>query len=379
MLSLSKAYSLHPLFRSAYHTAQALLPYELQNEDPIYEVTNPSAAFLDLRELCRYGSTPRPAQLIERARILRVEVPLRFAQKATELSNLPYGLSSYPYVQRVRQWYIEAFQRLHEVMPILDAADELLFTDLLHLLHQNHKPILRMLSVALKQLKRDLCSHGELAWHDLQDLHNAVDRLHTSHIRQRMLVGHHVALHHPPRPHYIGIVCTACSATQIAQQAARDAMEACTARYGWTPKVEVNGDPSGTFTCVPVQLHYLLHELLKNALRAVAETHPAGHAPPVCVSTEVGKTGIIIKVEDRGCGIPRSMLPHLFTYLNSSLPEAPDLDRDGGDPALQMAGYGYGLPLSRIYARFFPGDLHIASQEGYGTVATLQFRGLQDG
>jgi pyruvate dehydrogenase kinase 2/3/4 len=32
-----------------------------------------------------------------------------------------------------------------------------------------------------------------------------------------------------------------------------------------------------------------------------------------------------------------------------------------------MAGLGYGLPLSRNYARFFGGDLVIESMEGYGT------------
>ena len=36
-----------------------------------------------------------------------------------------------------------------------------------------------------------------------------------------------------------------------------------------------------------------------------------------------------------------------------------------------LAGLGYGLPISRSYARYFGGDLNLMSMEGYGTDAFL--------
>ena len=73
------------------------------------------------------------------------------------------------------------------------------------------------------------------------------------------------------------------------------------------------------------------------------------------------------QVSDEGGGIPRSGLAKIFTYLYGTAKNPLDEQVDLGIfDTTTMAGYGYGLPISRLYARYFGGDLQIISMEGYG-------------
>lgn len=64
-------------------------------------------------------------------------------------------------------------------------------------------------------------------------------------------------------------------------------------------------------------------------------------------------------------------------YTTANRPQLEE-DEGTGEYRAPLAGFGYGLPLSRLYARYFGGDLRLLSMEGYGTDAYLHLSRLSD-
>ncbi|KAH8852784.1 [Pyruvate dehydrogenase (acetyl-transferring)] kinase, mitochondrial [Schistosoma japonicum] len=139
------------------------------------------------------------------------------------------------------------------------------------------------------------------------------------------------------------------------------------------------------FVYVPSHLYHILFELLKNAMRAVVEQHSkADHLPPIQVLIATGQENVTIKISDLGGGIPRSEIDLVFNYTYTTARHAKRCGEssvsslESGSPGQEtnapMAGYGYGLPLSRLYAKYFNGDLILSSVEGYGTDAIVYLK-----
>lgn len=115
--------------------------------------------------------------------------------------------------------------------------------------------------------------------------------------------------------------------------------------------------------------------------------------PPVIIiiADSPDNEDVVIKVMDEGGGIPRSQMNKIWSYLyttanpvvqetflqpvtasdNDDVAANADNTTTTGPSSPILAGLGFGLPMSRAYARYFGGDLDLISLEGYGTDAYL--------
>jgi pyruvate dehydrogenase kinase 2/3/4 len=193
------------------------------------------------------------------------------------------------------------------------------------------------------------------------------DRFYGISLGTNLLIGEHLALHDEG----VNLVQKICP-FQVAEKAMNDARSVCEKHFGRTvPEIKIiSKDPSIHTTYISEHLHRILFEVLKNSLRATIDTHAASSTlPPLKVIIANGGEDVSIKVSDEGGGIPISKMSRIWSYKMIS----GDGDRfsDAGEVKdyleLPLAGFGHGLPVARLTARYFGGDLNLVSMEGYGT------------
>ena len=156
---------------------------------------------------------------------------------------------------------------------------------------------------------------------------------------------------------------------------------------------------------------------MRNSIQAVVEKHsgPGVAVPPIEVLICEAPQHVIIRISDRGGGIPKDILPDLWSFGKGprsqtnlrNLLQVPKMAATMQElkPALEHAQgganidgsnsrrqsdtslasltsrppnlrLGMGLPMSRVYAEYWAGSLEMHSLEGYGCDAFLQISKL---
>uniref|UniRef100_A0A7S3YZW8 Protein-serine/threonine kinase n=2 Tax=Lotharella globosa TaxID=91324 RepID=A0A7S3YZW8_9EUKA len=262
---------------------------------------------------------------------------------------------------------------------------------------QDNTEVVQTMALGVIQARRSIQEK------DLPDFRRLVDlvlvRFFTARIGLRFIIEQFIASREY-KTGFAGVIESFCNPVLIAQRAAEDASQLCKQHKDVAPKVlfhtpGANFSEDLQFTYVPHHLHYMLTEILKNSMRATVECHDPSNLPPIKVVFVAGNEDTTIKVIDEGGGIRRSEIETIWNFFHSTAeapiagtssgPSSEELghwmdvlrdrnNRENGGPSIPpsaLAGYGVGLPLSRLFARYFGGDITISSMEGFGTDAYL--------
>uniref|UniRef100_A0AAX7TU10 Protein-serine/threonine kinase n=1 Tax=Astatotilapia calliptera TaxID=8154 RepID=A0AAX7TU10_ASTCA len=354
---------------------------------------------------------------------LRQELPVRLANIMKEINLLPDNLLRTPSVRLVQSWYMQSLQEILEFKD-KNADDEKVtydFTDAVINIRNRHNDVIPTMAQGVVEYKEAYGTDPIVS----QNVQYFLDRFYMSRISIRMLLNQHTLLFggkvNPAHPKQIGSIDPHCRVSEVIRDAYENARNLCDRYYMNSPELvleEFNAKEKGkpvTMVYVPSHLYHMVFELYKNAMRATMELYgDAMEYPSIHTQVALGTEDLTVKVNvqinsctvkvkaanlalktpsgfcvrfggacvysccllcevsDRGGGVPLRKIDRLFTYTYSTAPR-PSID---GSRAAPLAGYGYGLPISRLYARYFQGDLKLYSMEGYGIDAVIYIRAL---
>ncbi|XP_064835885.1 pyruvate dehydrogenase (acetyl-transferring) kinase isozyme 2, mitochondrial-like isoform X1 [Oncorhynchus masou masou] len=313
---------------------------------------------------------------------LRQELPVRLANIMKEIDFLPDKLLSTPSLQLLQSWYATS---LMEIVGFLEKEPDdkkilKKFTETLVNIRNRHNNVVTTMAQGVVEYKDAFGSDPVTN----QNVQYFLDRFYMSRISTRMIMNQHSLIFdgsaNPAHPKHIGTIDPDCDVTEVVKDAFDSSKMLCEQYYLTSPEIDltqVNAkgpDQPLRIVYVPSHLYHMLFELFKNAMRATVETHEmALHLPPVKVRVSLGSEDLTIKISDRGGGVPLRKIERLFSYMYSTAPSPVDIDNSRNAP---LAGFGYGLPISRLYAKYFQGDLQLYSMEGYGTSAVIYLKAL---
>uniref|UniRef100_A0A3B1J9R2 Protein-serine/threonine kinase n=1 Tax=Astyanax mexicanus TaxID=7994 RepID=A0A3B1J9R2_ASTMX len=314
---------------------------------------------------------------------LRKELPVRLANTMREVTLLPGNLLSQPSVQLVQSWYSQSFVELldYENRSPDDPRTLNDFLDILIQIRNRHNDVVPTMAQGVIEYKEKFGFDPFIS----SNVQYFLDRFYTSRISFRMLINQHTLLFgddtNPAHPKHIGGIDPNCNVVEVVRDAYETAKMLCEKYYMMAPELHIKEfntkkpNRPVQVVYVPSHLFHMLFELFKNSMRATVELHENSEKglPPVKALVTLGKEDLSIKISDQGGGVPLRKIDRLFNYMYSTAP-TPRLN--SSEAAAPLAGFGYGLPISRLYARYFQGDMNLYSLEGVGTHAVIYLKAL---
>ncbi|KAL4788530.1 branched-chain alpha-ketoacid dehydrogenase kinase [Aspergillus varians] len=373
---------------------------------------------ISLRQLTFFGRTLTESRLISSANYVRTELPTRLAHRLREIQKLPYVVVANPHFSLVYELYYKAFERFRTVPEIRTLDDNDRFCDILRKTLTEHLVVIPRLAMGVLECRGLLPA-------DAMD--QFMNNLLRARISRRVIAEQHLALtetfnspwHFPGsqdrtdlNADFVGEVFLKCNAKEVVERCGKLVQDMIRQSSGSDkiPEISVQGHLDATFPYMLSHLEYIIGELLRNSVQAVSERHQILQRtpPPIEVLICEAPQHVIIRVSDQGGGIPREILPYLWSFTKGpdskvrleNLGQVPAMAatlqelsvsnetkhadketfREGSldtltsrRPDLRL---GIGLPMSRVYAEYWAGSLELHSLEGYGVDAFLQISKL---
>mmetsp|Transcript_10510 Transcript_10510/g.23656 ORF Transcript_10510/g.23656 Transcript_10510/m.23656 type:complete len:487 (-) Transcript_10510:46-1506(-) len=301
--------------------------------------------------------------------IIKTELPIRLANRIAQLDTLPH-LGEITTLRcaraRIARSFIEVREATKAGLPMA------VFAETVQDMKLRHRYQVKRIVHGLQEWRKLKLAEGAPIEEVIADIDKFLDHFFLSRISIEMLNSQFLGLFSDQ----VGIVDRDLDVIETCKQAVATVTRAAKKELWIVPPVEISfhgAEGTRSLPLVPTYLFYILVELLKNSFRAVAESHElrrdASDEPhPVVIRVSSDEAQVVLDIFDRGGGIPFAHQPHIWSYAFSSKMTHAGSLAEGPTP---LSGFGVGLPLSRLYAEYIGGSLHLMSMPNFGTHAFL--------
>ncbi|KAI8647030.1 branched-chain alpha-ketoacid dehydrogenase [Parasitella parasitica] len=330
---------------------------------------------LTLRQLIFYERHCNTERLLKSANYVRTELPIRIAHRIREFQKLPYILGTNPHIENVYELYWQAFERIRKVPLIKTREENEAFCDILEESLDAHLVIIPQLAKGINECEQQ--HEGIMSMDRLDHFMNATLR---SRISRRVLTEHHLVL--SKRKKSIFNLCsshnvlTKCIHLVQAHAAHSQQQQDPLEPKVLLPKLQLNGTDT-EFTYVSDHVEYIIFQLLSNAFRHATQPYSATAIPKeIKVTLCSNEQDVLFRISDQGGGMSKQECKDLWTYGNykrfGNMEHVDQLEAKLNEHDKMALRLGIGLPMSRVYAEYWGGDINIVTMEGYGTDAYVR-------
>ena len=292
---------------------------------------------------------------ILRTQFLHKELPIRISQRIIELNQLPYNLLKLNSMSKVYNLYNETFRKLIDFKLPKNLNESNKYSNILETIFKEHAAINNDIANALITYNNNY----KMIKHEEEFINKILYNFYMSRLSIRFLIKQHLIIN-KNKNNLFGLINEKCNPYNLTQNIIMNIDQMSYIIYKKYPKIIINNDSyKGNFIYIDSHIEYIVTEILKNSVRSTMEF--GYNSPKITIDIKLVKDELIIKISDNGLGFNRKKLNQLFNFTYSNA-----LIDNYIDKKTIIAGYGHGLGLSRIYSRYFGGDLIIVPFEGVG-------------
>ncbi|CAH6722705.1 [Pyruvate dehydrogenase (acetyl-transferring)] kinase 2, mitochondrial [[Candida] jaroonii] len=398
-----------------FYQNEVLMKYLKMNPHPV-----------SLRQLAAFGKKLTKEKILSSANFVRLELPIRLAIRIRDLQTLPFGIVNNFHFSQIYESYYHSFNAFRKMPKITNIQEHEKFCKQLSIMLDDH--VFNLSHLMMGALEVSILENFPQ-----KDLDEFMSSMIRSRISRRVIIEEHLSLaenYNKPQsvkpPDYIGEMFDDCNAVdhlKIVSELIKNSMTDIYPNKETMPDLEIEGDSNVSFPFMIPHLHYLFGEILRNSYEAVIKRHgklTTKKLPPIKITIIDSAKQIIIRISDEGGGISHDKLKDIWSFGKNPELARKSLANFHRIPGLQLYSnlkvtssgssiidktslletavgdinsststktktstlerlitrpyeykLGLGLPMCKVYADYWNGDLQMNSLEGFGCDTSL--------